>query len=72
VIFNPSQLPGLEEHGTLRTPFGRLWLSRRITEDSFLACAWLELASQAISEGEEPAPRAVLVGLERTYDEAHA
>lgn len=62
----------LEEHGTLRTESGRLWMGPRITEDSFLAYAWLELACQAISEGEDPAPLAVLVGLERTRDEAHA
>ena len=60
----------LEEHGTLRTESGRLWMGPRITEDSFLACAWLELACQAIGAGEEPAPLAVLVGLERTRDEA--
>jgi hypothetical protein len=62
----------LEEYGTVRTDSGRLWMGPRITEDSFLACAWLELACQAISDGEEPAPLAVLVGLERRRDEAHA
>jgi hypothetical protein len=59
----------LEDYGTLRTESGRLWMGPRITEDSFLACAWLELACQAISEGEEAAPLAFLVGLERTRDE---
>jgi hypothetical protein len=59
----------LEEHGTLRKESGGVWMGPRITEDSFLAYAWLELACQAISEGEEPAPLAFLVGLERTRDE---
>jgi hypothetical protein len=62
----------LEEHGSLPSESGRLWMSPSITEDSFLACVWLELACQAVSESEEPAPLAVLVGLERTRDEAHA
>jgi hypothetical protein len=60
----------LEEHGTLRKESGGVWMGPRITEDSFLAYAWLELACQAISEGEEePAPLAFLVGLERTRDD---
>jgi hypothetical protein len=67
----PAMHELLEEHGTLRTESGRLWMGPSISEDSFLACAWLELACQAVSEGEEPAPLAVLLGLERTRDEAH-
>jgi hypothetical protein len=50
---------------------GRLEMSPDITEDAFLALAWLELADQALEE-EEPGPLGLLVALQPVRDESNA
>jgi hypothetical protein len=47
---------------------GGLRFVASMTEDAFLATAWLELADQALAEDEEPQPLGVLVALQPTRD----